>query len=303
MAISTGPVTLIIGGSGTLGKRVVRRLQCEGRRIRVMTRRPDCCAGFRELGVDLVEGDLLDSESVRTACQGVDKVVAASHSLFGRGRYASRAVDGTGCERLIELAVAAGVRRVVYVSVHGAHREHPVAFWRTKARTEEYLRRSGLPHTILRPTAFMDFHAEVLIGRPMRESRAVTWFGRGDNPRNLVAADDVAKFVVLGLNDDRPRSEAIEVGGPENLSNLDVVQHYEQLLQRKARLKRLPLAIGRGLRATLGLAHAGLGDVVHCALLAETSDQRLDGASIAAPHGITPVPLSAWLRRDVRGSG
>jgi uncharacterized protein YbjT (DUF2867 family) len=300
MAPSTGSTTLVLGGSGTLGAEVIPRLLEAGRAVRVMTRRAREADRLRTLGVECVAGDLIEPESVRAACNGVHAIVAAAHSLFGTGRHASEAVDGAGNERLFDIARAAGVRRVVFISVHGAHREHPTAFWRHKARAEESLRRSGLPHTILRPTAFMDFHAEVLIGKPIREKKAVVWFGRGDNPRNFVAAADVAKFVELGLNDDRSPSETLDVGGPENLSNLDVVRHYERSLQRQAKVIRLPRKLGKTLRPVLGLLHTGIANGIECALAADELDLTLDGAAAAAAHGIRLTTLSDWLERRSR---
>jgi len=297
MAPSAGSTTLVLGGSGTLGREVVPRLLRGGTTVRVMTRRSREAERLHALGAECVGGDLIDPESLRAACDGVHAIVAAAHSLFGTGRYASEAVDGAGNERLFEIARAAGVRRVVFISVHGAHPEHPAAFWRLKARAEEALRRSGLWHTILRPTAFMDFHADVLIGKPIRERKAVVWFGRGENLRNFVAAEDVAKYVELGLSEDRSPREALDVGGPENLSNMDVVRCYERSLQRQAKVIRLPPALGKTLQPVLGLFHAGIANGIECALAADTLDLTFDGVTAAAAHGVTPTSLSDWLSR------
>ena len=56
----------------------------------------------------------------------------------------------------------------------------------------------------------------------------VSLFGRGDNPRNFVVADDVAQIVVMVLTDPALQGQVIDVGGPENHSNMDVVRLYEQ---------------------------------------------------------------------------
>lgn len=76
----------------------------------------------------------------------------------------------------------------------------------------------------------MDFHAHVLLGKPVIEGKKVVIFGRGEQPRNFVAASDVAQFAVRALKEDSLAGQTIDIGGPQNLSNLDVVRTYESSL-------------------------------------------------------------------------
>ena len=138
----------------------MKRLAESGKPVRVMTRAPERCVDLARPGVEVVKGDLLDEASLAAACSGVSAVVAAAHSLVGRGKYSSEAVDGAGTERLIATAKRSGVGRLLYLSVHLASPEHSLDFWRTKARVESVLDSSGLDTVTLRPTAFMEFHAE-----------------------------------------------------------------------------------------------------------------------------------------------
>jgi uncharacterized protein YbjT (DUF2867 family) len=156
---------LVIGGTGTLGTRVVRRLVAAGVPVRVMTRDRARSDAVRAVGAQPVEGDLTDARSLDAACAGEDRVLLAAHGFIGRGRYASENVDGAGHRALIDAARRAGVGRLVYVSALGAAPDHPVDFFRTKFATEQYLAASGLAHVILRPSAFMEFHAHELIGK------------------------------------------------------------------------------------------------------------------------------------------
>jgi len=64
---------------------------------------------------------------------------------------------------------------------------------------EEYLRNNGLPYTFLRPTAFFETHAHMLIGEPLLEKGKIPIYGRGENPRNFIAAKDVAQITLLAL--------------------------------------------------------------------------------------------------------
>lgn len=239
-------MVLIVGGSGALGSIVTRRLLAAGESVRVMSRTPAKAAALQAAGAHVVQGDLLDRESVVRACAGAQALVAAAHSILGRGTNASVHVDGAAHRQLIDIAKASGVRHVVYTSVYNYGPAYDaVPFFRIKREVEQYLRASGLGHTIVRPTAFMDFHAHVLIGEPILAKGKVVLFGRGEQPRNFVAADDVAQFVMLALRDTSLAGETIDVGGPENLTNMDVVRVYERVSGRQAKVTRLPLGLLR----------------------------------------------------------
>ena len=118
-----------------------------------MTRTLAKTEALRQLGAEVVQGDLCDVASLRRACAGVDTVLAAAHSLLGRGAEASYYVDDLGHKQLIDAAKAAGVQHFVYTSVHGTGPDASVPFNQTKYAIEQYLAASGLSYTILRPTA------------------------------------------------------------------------------------------------------------------------------------------------------
>lgn len=263
--------------------------------MRVMTRTPERCEDLARQGVELVPGDLLDAASLENACKGVSSVVAAAHSLVGRGKYSSHVVDGAGSERLIAVAKQSGVNRMVYVSVHDAHPEHPIDFWRTKARVEQVVRTSGLNSVILRPTAFIDFHAEKLIGEPIRRGKPVVLFGKGSKARNFVAADDVAAFTKGLLERTDLQGETIDVGGPDTLSARDVVSTYEQHLGAKARVVALPLAMARSVSLLSRPLHPGVSRVLQTVIIAETNPPPFDYSAFAARFGVRFRSLREWL--------
>ena len=289
---------LIVGGSGTLGHLLAVRLLAAGQPVRIMSRTPSKVAILRAEGADVVEGDLLDRDSLRRACVGVDAVVAAAHSIMGRGASASVHVDGAGHCRLIDAAKAAGATRFVYVSVHEADPAYRrVPFFRIKRDVEQYLQASGLTYTILRPTAFMELHAHVLIGEPIMGKGKVVLFGSGDRPRNFVAASDVAHVAFLSLTDPSLAGEAIDIGGPENLSNNDVVRLYERRRGRPARVVHAPLFVPRVMSVLLRPFHPGLSQIMQSAVLAETVNQAFDARPLADRFGMKLMTLDEWVTR------
>jgi uncharacterized protein YbjT (DUF2867 family) len=206
-------MNLIVGASGTLGSVVARRLLEKGEAVRGMSRTPEKVADIKEMGAAGVRGDLRDPDSLRYACDGATAVIAAAHSLLGRGVERSNLIDDKGHRDLIDAAKAARVQHFVYISVIFAAPNHPVPFARYKNNVEQYLKASGLNYTIIRSSAFMELHAHKLIGEPILEKGKVTLFGKGESPRNFVAVDDVAQFVLLALENPSAHGKTVEVGG------------------------------------------------------------------------------------------
>lgn len=287
---------LIVGGTGALGSAVVRRLRSAGEPVRVLTRDPEGAAAVSTFGAELVRGDLRDRASLERACHGVDAVVAAAHALFGRGAAASASVDNRGNRDLIDVSKAAGVGQFVFLSLRDMGPEcASVPFIRIKYDVERYLKDSGLTYTILRPTAFMEQHAHMLIGEPILRTGKTVVFGRGEQPRNFVAADDVARVVVRVLADPAFAGRTIDVGGPENLTAMDVVRLYERKSGRKARVRHLPLTMLRGLSWLLRPVHPGVSQVMQMSALFDRVDQSFDASPLRQEFGFELTTLEEWL--------
>lgn len=278
---------LIVGGTGTLGSETVRRLLAKGREVRVMTRDPSKAERLKKLGADIVPGDLCDAESLDRAVAGADTVIAAAHSMVGRGKESSAAVDGVGNRALIDAARSAEVKHFIYTSVAGASMDHPVDFWRTKAAVEEYLKKSGLDYTIIRPTAFMQLHAYELIGKAVLTGRRVVMFGSGENPRNFVAAEDAAQLLVLATENERLRRQTLQIGGPENLTSAQVVSTFEKIGGARAKVTHVPLAVVRVMSRVFAPIHSGVSRVMSGIVVGETTDQRWDPKTLDVPMKLT----------------
>jgi NADH dehydrogenase len=289
-------MVLVVGGTGALGQALTRRLLARGARVRVMTRRPEAAGGLAAAGAEVVVGDLVDRASLERACAGVDAVVAAAHSILGRGRLSSARVDGHGHLMLFDAARAAGVGHVVYTSGYdygAAYRAVP--FFRIKFETEARLQASGLPWTILRPTAFMETHAHLLIGAPVVAGTTVRLIGPGTWPRNFIAADDVAQVAVRALEDPGLRGRTIDIGGADHHSSLDVVRLYERVAGRTARVSHLPIGVASVLSRVLRPLHPGLSQILQTPVIASAHGERYAGAPLEASVGVTPVPLEEWV--------
>lgn len=288
---------LIVTGNSKLGNAVTRRLLAQGQPVRALVRSPEKGEALRSLGAEIVIGDLREPGSLSRACQDAQQVVATAHSMLGRGPDAAKFVDLQGHEDLIDAAQAAGVEHFVYTSIYPCSGFDCVPFFRMKQEVERYLQASGLPHTVIRPTAFMEWHAEEFIGKPILETGKVSLFGRGDNPRNFVAVKDVAQVVVMVLTDPALRGSVVDVGGPENLTNMDVVRLYEQQAGHPAKVSHMPLPALQVLYRLLRPFHPGLSGIMQASVLIDTTDQTFDPGAMLARFPIELTRLEDFVQR------
>jgi uncharacterized protein YbjT (DUF2867 family) len=289
---------LIVGASGTLGQAVARRALQAGQPIRALSRQPEArLAELKFAGAEVVAGDLRDPESLRRACVGVTQVIASAHSIFGRGAERSALVDDKGHRDLIDAARAAGVTYFCYISARGAAPDHPSAFLRYKYAVEQYLQASGLPLTIIRPTAFLETHAYKLLGQPILEKGKTTVFGQGTGRRNFVAVDNVADLVMHALADPEAVGQIIEIGGPpeNNLTNKEVAALFEKVAARQAKISHVPRGVLRVMSPLLRPLHPGLSQVMALALHDDMHDTSFDAGPLLTRYPLQLTGLEDWI--------
>ncbi len=273
---------LIVGASGRLGSIVAQRLLAQGKPVRAMTRTPLNLARLKQQGAEVVSGDLRNPATLLSACQGVEQVL--------------KRVADAGNRQLIDAAKAAGVKHFIFVSVLGARPDSPLEFFRIKYRTEEYLRTSGLSFTIIRPSAFMDLWVQ-LIGQPILEQGKTTIFGRGNNPINFVAVEDVARFVCTVCEDPGACNRVVEVGGPENLTMNQVAEIFERTSGRQAKKRHVPLPMMRAMSILMQPVNPALSRQIRAGIYMDTANLCYDMTETARTFGIQLTPLEEVARR------
>jgi len=293
---------LIVGATGYLGNATARRLLAAGEAVRAMTRTAAKAQDLQELGAEVVVGDLRDEASLRRACNGADRVFAAAHALMGRGQESSKYVDDIGHKCLIDVAKASRVQHFVYTSAYGVSLDSPVVFARIKADVEQCLKQSGLNYTILQPTAYMEWHAHEFIGKPILEKGKVSLLGPGANPINLVAADDVARFAIIALADQKAVGKTIEIGGFDNCSRMDIVRLYEKFSGRQAKVIKMPLVMLRTMSPLLKPFHPGLSQVFAFSVWTETTDFTFDPSNTLKEYPMELTRLEPWVQERVAES-
>ena len=233
---------LVVGATGLLGGEICRQLTAAGHPVRALVR-PTSDEGrvesLRILGAELVTGDLKDRASLDAACTGAEVVITTASTTLSRQPDDSIAsVDQDGQLRLIDAAQASGVSRFIYISYSGNH-EIECALTTAKRTVENALRESAMTYTILRPSYFMEVWLSAALGFDASNAQARI-YGAGRAPISFISYKDVARFVTRCLTTPAARNATIELGGPEALSPLDVVQTFEQSTGRRFALEHVP---------------------------------------------------------------
>jgi uncharacterized protein YbjT (DUF2867 family) len=287
----------IVGGTGRLGTALSKRLADGGVPVRIIARHEIDAAAAPAGQVEMATADVTAPASLLPALQGCSTVVSAITGFGGPGAPGARAIDQDGNLALIAAAEQAGVDRFVLVSVARASATSPVELFRAKAAAEDGVRSSGLAWAIVRPTAYLETWLEV-IGKPLAETGRTRVFGRGRNPVNFVAVDDVARIVEAIVTGPFPTGTTVEVAGPVDLG-LDALAHIvERTTGRPGRIDHVPLPLMRAMAAVLGPIRPAFADLIRAGILMDTADMRASVADRAARFpAIAPTPPEDVIRR------
>jgi len=287
---------LVVGATGKLGSETTRLLFAEGYPVRALVRDPERAAHLAASGAELSVGDLKDRDSLCRACDGVEFVIASAHAALGKGANCPAAVDGRGHRHLIDAARDAGVQHFTYVSAAGISEDHPVDFFRIKFETEQYLVNSGIDYAIIAGSGFMETQHEILGGMILNKHKAFL-FGRGQKKANYVSVVDMARYVVWSLQDERLRNHRTIVGGPENLTQLEVVAIYEAACGIPVKRVAIPLSVLRLLRLVVGPFQPVVRRIITMGLVSATEDLALATEELHSEFAWRPRSYADSARR------
>lgn len=234
---------LVVGATGQLGRVITNKLLAAGVPVRAFARSAEKLAPFKAAGAEVVAGDLLDLPKITEACRGVGQIVSTANNNNGKGPTSPMKIDVSAYQNLLAAARNTGVRRLVYVSFRGVTSGETVDIFRLKWYIEDAIRRSGVPHVIVRPTAFMDVWIDMVIAPDIRKKGVATVFGDGTGVTNYIAIDDVAEYIVKILAREEIKNEIVDVGGPSDKSFNDVVTLLERQLGSNGKRRHLPVPL------------------------------------------------------------
>jgi NADH dehydrogenase len=275
---------------------ITRKLIESGTPVRALARNPEKLATFAAQA-EIAAVDLRDVRKLTESCRGIDQIIATANNNLGKGPNSPARTDLSNYQNLCAAARNAGVRRLVYVSSRGLTQDSPVDVFRIKWYIEDAIRRSGVPHVMLRPSAFMEIWIDEILAKGIREKSVATIFGDGNTITNYIAAEDVAEFAVRILSRSDVVNEVVEVGGPSSLTQNDLTTLIERRLNRHAKRRHVPVIAMRLLPRLVRPFNEVTARLIAFGLYAATVPQPFPNWKAAADRfGVVPRTVEAYLQ-------
>ena len=229
MASNTDTLVTVFGGSGFLGRHVVRALAKRDYRIRVGVRRPELAGHLQPLGkvgqIHAVQANLRYPASVRCAMRDSHVAINLVGILSESGAQSFDAVQNKGAETIAKAATAVGAR-LVHVSAIGADDKSASAYARAKAAGEKAVLAAAPSTTILRPSVVFGPEDQFAnrFAALARMSPMLPLIGGGGTKLQPVYVEDVATAVADAVDGKTKAGATYELGGPEVLSMREIMQ-------------------------------------------------------------------------------
>jgi len=288
---------LVAGATGQLGRVITRKLVASGTKVRALARNREALAQFAP-DAEIAAVDLRDLAKLTDACRGVDQIVATANNNMGKGVTSPTRIDLGAYQNLCAAARNTGVRRLTYVSYKGVSQDAVVDIFRVKWYIEDAIRRSGVPYVMLRPTAFMDIWIDQIVAKGIREKGVAPIFGDGTSVTNYIAVDDVAEFAVKILSRSDVVNEAVDAGGPSNLSQNDVAALVERRFQSSGKRRHVPVAALRLLPSVVRPFNELAARMMTLGLYRATEAVPFPGWKASADRfGVTPRTVETYVER------
>lgn len=241
-------VVTIFGGSGFIGRHVIRRLAKTGARIRVATRAPQAALFLKTSGdvgqIVPLAVNIHDDASVAGVIAGSDAVINLLGVLYEKdsGKNSFQAVHVDAAARIARLAAAAGVGTLVHLSAIGADAASASAYARSKAAGEQAVRAALPDAVILRPSVVFgpedDFFNR--FAALAKKAPFLPTFGGGTTRFQPVYVGDVADVVMKGLTQGSLVGATFELGGPRVYTFKELMEFVLRITAREKAVPDLP---------------------------------------------------------------
>ncbi len=277
----------VFGGTGFVGRQVVRALARKGLRVRAAARQPGRGYRLRMLGdvgqIEVVQANIRDPDSVARALEGAEACINLVGVLYEAGPQKFASVHAAGAGRVAQAAQDAGVVRMIQVSAIGADAGSPSQYGRTKAAGEAAVRAAFPTATVIRPSIVFgpedDFFNR--FAQMASISPALPLIGGGHTRFQPVYVGDLAEAIAQGAASGAHAGKTFELGGPAVYSFKDLLEFILLETGRKRFLANLPFPLAELLGA--------LGDIVAPVLAPPITSDQVNSLKVDnVPSGALP---------------
>ena len=280
---------VVTGAFSYSGAAIAHELQAAGRRVRTLTGHPGrgpqtTAAG----GIEVRPLDFADPAALTESMRGARTLYNTYWVRFARGAV-DHPVAVTRSRVLFQAAAAAGVRRIVHVSITNPSADSPYPYFRGKAAVEQALRDLGVSHAVLRPAILFGGDGVLLnnIAWLLRRLPVFAVGGTGEYRIRPIHVNDLARLAVRA--GDSAVTEVIDAVGPERPTFLALVQTIRTAVGSRSQVIRVPGTLIPAAARVLGLA---LRDTL---LTAEEYQAMADGLADTDGPATGETALSQWI--------
>jgi uncharacterized protein YbjT (DUF2867 family) len=274
---------LLTGSTGSVGLALAQLLSQKGIAYRAMVRDVAKVSSLDLAGVEWVQGDFQDPDSLRSALEGIDRVFLLAPPVENIDR-----IEAT----FIDIAVTAGVRHIVNLSAVGAGINVPHRFGQWHGLTEKYLSESSLDFTILRPNFFM----QNLSTMTAMIQQGTLYVPAGEGKAPFVDVRDIAAVAAACLTETGHEGKIYEVTGPVSIGYSDIVATLSKVLGRTINYVDIPVEAARASMLETGMP-AWLVDALN-ELNTGLKENRFGIVSdvVSSVGHKTPIDLETFVR-------
>jgi uncharacterized protein YbjT (DUF2867 family) len=248
-------IVTIIGGTGFVGRYVVRLLAKSGYRLRVIARNPDAALPLKTAGdvgqIVLMSGNLAKPETLAGKLEDSFAVINLVGILFERGRQSFTHLHAQGAEKLAQMARTAGVKRFIHMSSLGVDKTSGSQYARSKMLGEKAIAAAFPQSTILRPSVifgpednFFNQFAQMASLAPL-----LPLIGGGQTRFQPVYVGDIAAAVEAALVRDDVQGQMYELGGPQVYTLKEIFEYVLTTTGKHRKLLSVPFGIASAMGA------------------------------------------------------
>jgi uncharacterized protein YbjT (DUF2867 family) len=294
-------VILVTGGTGFVGPKVVHALRARELPVRALARKPDREETLRAWGVDVVQGDMTDAESLRRAAEGAETIVHLVAIRQGKPEDFERTmIEGT--RNLLAAAKDAGARRFVLMSALGTTDETKdlVPYYHAKWAEEQDVKASGIDHVIFRPSFIFGSDGGILptFAKLARRTPVTPITGKGTQRIQPIWIDDLAEFFARSVSLGAATNRTWELGGPDAVTWNEFWERLKGVLGVRRRPSvHMPMWFMRANALVTERLPGNIPLTRDLLKMLEAGDNVTADDSAARTFDVELVPLDEQLRR------
>ena len=247
---------LVAGATGYLGGFVAMEFKSRGHFVRALARSPRKLDHIKDKIDEIVEGEVTVPGSIENVCEKIDVVFSSIGITRQKDKLTFRDVDYQGNKNLLEVALKAGVKKFIYVSVFNGPNLRRLAIVKAHEDFVDELKASNVNYAVLRPTGYFSDLGEFF---NMAKKGRVYLLGPGNNRINPIHGADLAVNCVDAMDGEK---QEIDVGGPEVLTYRDIAKLALETQGKPVRITSIPIWLMKSIVTTTKIFNKHKGDLL-----------------------------------------